>query len=572
MHFLRNIRFWKKLVLINVPCLLLISVLIGGLSFQRAEQAAQESARYNIQDTLNRIDISINQRVRQFNKTVQVVAEQMVWTGALNSGPDTAILSQVSEYFQELFQEVQQIDILRGDELFFSTGCVAQLDQDTVTELYANAERCPGRTLWTDVRDGWILAYSGIQSGTQPDGLLVLWLEPGALGRAVFLKQKITDRQISFLLDRNECLIYSGSSIPEGLTPAVLDVYRSGRQSFQVELNDRRFFCCGQYNGISGWKTFIAIDTQELFPGAESLQRYIVALVSVCILLALVLSIWLSHLITMPLAELTRAMKRVQEDFDLQLENDRQDEIGELTDSFNYMLHRIRTLVNRVYREQLALKSAELEALQAQINPHFLYNSLDSINWMLIDRGDMDISAIVVALGKLMQYSMDSSTPEAPLSEEYRNIRDYMLIQKNRLEDQLDYVLELDPELEDIWVPKLILQPLVENAIKHGVLGAEHCCTVKVATSCRDGKICIKVCDDGVGMDREALERCRQSLCWRNREQKSIGLSNVARRLWLHYDGQSSMRIESKESEGTEITLLLPFSKKGEEDRGSDNR
>ena len=130
--------------------------------------------------------------------------------------------------------------------------------------------------------------------------------------------------------------------------------------------------------------------------------------------------------IVKPLDQLKDGMRRAQDhDFKLRLENDRTDEIGALTDSFNCMLDRINTLVNQVYQQELAQKNAEIEALQAQINPHFLYNTLDSVNWMLIARGEMDISAVVVALGKLMQYSMDTARAMVSLEEEYRNAVSY---------------------------------------------------------------------------------------------------------------------------------------------------
>ena len=253
-------------------------------------------------------------------------------------------------------------------------------------------------------------------------------------------------------------------------------------------------------------------------------------------------------------------MKQVQSsDFQIHLDNKRTDEIGELTDSFNYMVDHIRTLVNRVYREQLAQKTAEMEALQAQINPHFLYNSLDSINWMLIDRDQMDISNVVVALGKLMQYSMNNRISLVPLLEEYRNAKDYLIIQRNRLEDQLDYELELEEGLEEFCVPKLILQPLIENAIKYGVLESKHRCKVHVNTYRVKDHICIDVIDNGAGMTEEQLKVCRQLLSGNSDGYKNIGIRNVARRLQLHFDEQCEFTVSSTVGQGTTISLQLPI-------------
>ena len=178
---------------------------------------------------------------------------------------------------------------------------------------------------------------------------------------------------------------------------------------------------------------------------------------------------------------------------------------------------------------------------------------------MLIDRGELDISNVVVALGKLMQYSMDSRKSLVPLREEYRNAKDYLIIQRNRLEDQLDYELDLDEGLEEFCVPKLILQPLIENAIKHGVLESLHRCRVVVKT-CRVGdRICITISDNGAGMTEEKLETYRQLLNGTSKEQENIGIRNVARRLQLHFEEQCEFTVTSTVGQGTTISLQLPI-------------
>ncbi len=157
-----------------------------------------------------------------------------------------------------------------------------------------------------------------------------------------------------------------------------------------LDLGGTSYYVCSQYNGLNGWVTFTMIPESKLFPEAGSLRQYIVALVSISISIAALCLLILSIAITKPLERLKNGMKVVQdENFELQLENDRQDEIGELTETFNYMVNRINILIKQVYQEKIAQKVAEMEALQAQINPHFLYNTLDSINWMLIDKGEI---------------------------------------------------------------------------------------------------------------------------------------------------------------------------------------
>lgn len=572
MRFFNNIVFWKKLVMISLIPLLIISIVIGMLSYNRASLAAQDSSKNNIIDAINRIDITITLRTRQMDNTIEIIANSLDLSDIAADGHGIEDLSEFCTNMTEPFQEITSLNVLLGDDCVYSTLGERTPDPALVEKLYALAVQHPDKSIWSEASGRLFQEYQSpgsltilVSRGLKNEagdivGVLVLEINANSFGSIILNKQKINENQINFLVDGNRNVVYCENALPEGFVEAALEQYQQGKRMFPFQLDGNTYFCCSQYNGMVGWITFICIEWHALFPGSDTLRNYIALLVLVCILVACVLLMILSQMITKPLQTLNEAMKQVQNtNFEIRLENDRTDEIGELTDSFNYMVDQIRTLVNRVYKEQLAQKSAEMEALQAQINPHFLYNSLDSINWMLIDRGEMDISNVVVALGKLMQYSMDSRTSLVPLREEYRNAKDYLIVQRNRLEDQLDYELELEEGLEEFCVPKLILQPLIENAIKHGVLESLHRCKVVVKTHRVHNQICITVSDNGAGMTEEKLEACRQLLNGTSREQENIGTRNVARRLQLHFNEQCEFKVTSKVGEGTSISLQLPI-------------
>lgn len=572
MRFFNNMVFWKKLVMISLIPLLIISIVIGVLSYNRASLAAQDSSKNNINDAINRIDMTITLRTRQLDNTVEIIASSLELSDITADDRKIEELSEFCTKMTEPFQEITSLSVLLGGECIYSTLGERTPDPELVEKLYIPAARHPEKAIWSDASGRLFEEYQGAGSSTvlvshglkneagDVVGLLVLEINANSFGNIILNKQKINENQINFLVDGGRNVVYCENALPEGFVDEAMQLYQQGKRVFTFEFGDDTYFCCAQYNGMVGWITFICIEWHALFPGSSTLRNYIAILVIICFFVACGLLMVLSQMITRPLQTLNEAMKQVQDtNFEIRLENDRSDEIGELTGSFNYMVDQIRTLVNRVYREQLAQKNAEMEALQAQINPHFLYNSLDSINWMLIDRGELDISKVVVALGKLMQYSMDSRTSLVPLREEYRNAKDYLIIQRNRLEDQLDYELELEEGLEEFHVPKLILQPLIENAIKHGVLESLHRCRVAVKT-CRVGdQICITVSDNGAGMTEEKLEICRQLLNGTSREQENIGTRNVARRLQLHFNEQCEFKVTSKVGEGTSISLRLPI-------------
>ena len=147
----------------------------------------------------------------------------------------------------------------------------------------------------------------------------------------------------------------------------------------------------------------------------------------------------MSLAITAPVKKLIEAMREVQQgNFDYRIDNKRSDEMGRLMETFNYMVFKIDMLIKEVYQEKLAQKNAELEALQSQINPHFLYNTLDTINWMLLEKKEYEISGIVVSLGEMMKYAISRSSRTVALREEIRHVSNYLLIQKERMEDKLE--------------------------------------------------------------------------------------------------------------------------------------
>lgn len=574
MLFFKRIKFWQKLMLMGVIPLALLGLVIGTLSFIKADTVVKQSGKRILSDTVNRIDISINMRTRLINSAVQSIVSgapmQELLASGEAGGPDTGALAQSCASALSPFAEITDVNVLLGDVLVYTAVPGKTLHKERARAFCEAAALHPGKVNWSDLTSGLcedagdaqpqkLLIYTALTGTDGPAGLLALEMDPRTAGSAILTKQKMLDHQTTFITDRQGRVIYSDNAVRPEQLGSVLACYQSGRRSFSMEAEGETYACASQYNGLTSWVTFTMIEEDRMFPEAGSLKRYIYVLVSVSVLLASAFFLILSLAITKPLAELNNGMKQAQnKNFALQLQNDRADEIGELTDSFNFMVDRIRILVHQVYQEKLAQKSAEIEALQAQINPHFLYNTLDSINWMLIDRDEMDISSIVVALGKLMQYSMDTKASLVPLSEEYRNIRDYLLIQKYRLEDRLEFDLALEAGLESFLVPKLILQPLVENAIDHGIVTSGGKGRVDIRTYGRDERICITVRDNGAGMSASQLAQYRRLLQNDPGEQVSIGIKNVARRLQLHFNDHCTFEVESREGEGTAITLSIP--------------
>ena len=579
MHFFKNLSFWKKLLIMGAVPIALLGVVIGVLSYQKADSVVRQSEKRVLSDTINRIDVSLNSKVRQINSLMQTVvgSEEVAALTRLSesSGPELVGTAELSMLCQNLFgpfSEISDVNILIGDQAVYSSRAEsAAISPATLEQLYARASEFPSKAIWSDLTTGLyapesettngLLIYAGLPNSVgETIGLVVVEINPRTFGSAILTKQKILGYQTTFITDRQGAIIYGDNAVRDDWRSLIRARYKAGERKSVIELGDSMYYVCSQYNGLTGWVTFTMIPDNKLFPEAGLLKQYTVMLVTISIVLASIFLLILALAITKPLARLKNGMKQVQDkNFDLQLENDRRDEIGELTDTFNYMVNRIHILVNQVYQEKIAQKTAEIEALQAQINPHFLYNTLDTINWMLIGRDEMEVSAIVVALGKLMQYSMDTATSKVSLLEECRNVKDYLLIQKFRLEDRLEFTLNLDPTLESFKVPKLILQPLIENAIDHGIHNSGRAGILRINAIRAGSRAYITVSDNGRGMTPDELYQFKRLLRNDSIGYKNIGVRNVARRLQLHFNDRCEFLVDNTLGGGLSITIVLPL-------------
>lgn len=260
-----------------------------------------------------------------------------------------------------------------------------------------------------------------------------------------------------------------------------------------------------------------------------------------------------------PINQLVAAMKRFKGEkdlHDLQLLQEpvgqvvRNDEIGELYQSFQTLITEIQDLVIKDYRSKILAHEMEYKFLQAQLDPHFLFNTLNTINWMAINKGDFEISEMVTALSVLFRKKIDNDSRFEKLSEELELINAYIKIQSVRYKSRLDFVKEVDDKLLNAEIPQLIIQPLIENSLKYGVEKVKRPVTVKLLVKQVDGQLLIQVCDNGPGFSQQTGAR---------KESTGLGIANIRSRLEILYGGQAHFEIASVPDERTTITMIMPM-------------
>ncbi|WP_249900781.1 histidine kinase [Paenibacillus sp. PK3_47] len=319
---------------------------------------------------------------------------------------------------------------------------------------------------------------------------------------------------------------------------------------------------------VSRLKLISVFETKSIISDANKVSQLGLLIIFGVLLVALVLVYTISLLTTNRLLRLSRQLNQVAlGNLNIVSRIDGTDEIGQLSRQFNYMVTSINQLINQVVESneknsklEIAQREIKLKMMASQIHPHFLFNALESIRMNAHLKGEKELANIVRLLGKLMRKNLEVGRERAPMKEEIEMIRSYLEIQKFRYEDRLMYEIEFEPKAAEFMIPPLIIQPLVENSVVHGLENKEGTVNVKVKVTLNDEEILVSVTDDGIGMTAGRLTEILELITKPEEEPGSrIGLRNVHQRLVLYYGEQHGLKIVSTDGQGTEISFSIPF-------------
>lgn len=323
----------------------------------------------------------------------------------------------------------------------------------------------------------------------------------------------------------------------------------------------------------NGWYMVLAIPRDYYMRDITKLKNVIIPITLTTAFLTAMLSILVSRGITRPIRFLSGAMENFgQGNFDINCQVDSEDEIGRLSHTFNQMVMDMNSLVNTVYEQKVMKQEAQMKSLQMQINPHFLYNTLDTINWMARIRHVDEIGDMVAALSNMMRYSLEKKS-FVRLGEEVKSLKDYIAIQNYRYRDKMVAEIEIDESLMSLYIPRLLIQPILENAIVHGIeekLDKGH---ILVAARREDEDLYIQIMDDGVGMTEETMSHIlREDYSMKKSGHTSIGVVNVNRRIQMIYGKDYGLLVQSVLGAGTKITIHIPAREEEQEEVKKDEK
>ena len=310
--------------------------------------------------------------------------------------------------------------------------------------------------------------------------------------------------------------------------------------------------------GYTGWKIISVTPTKELDLGMNRTRMFTLIILTIMISLVLLGNMYISFAVTDPLRRLDDSVRKLE-----QSNYDKDNiyiggsyEIRHLGRTINSMVRQMRKLMDDMVKEQRDKRRSELDALQSQINPHFLYNTLDSVVWMVESERYKDAITMVTSLAALFRISLSKGNNIITIHDEIVHATNYLNIQKVRYKNKFTSGIEVDPAIEECCTIKLIIQPLIENAIYYGALDEDS--TIMVKGYEKDGDIYIEVADNGMGMPPETLENLLKEKGRTRGKGSGIGLWNVDQRIRLYFKGNYGLEIESELDEGTTVRIHLP--------------
>lgn len=560
LHWVNGIKLRYKLAIIYSLFCFLPVMLLFWLSFLQMRSIIGDKEKMNLQSYLQQSVSSMDRTLDGYNSLSDYIAFDRTLAEVFSMEYGTPY-----EQYEQLTQKVdpilrsssyfhggmQRITIYTDNGMVKHDTTVAPVSEIEETDWYQKTLEHPGINWFVNYQEKTLFSARKLAFSGAREGVNILYMDvdyqklftPYAETLISECGLYITDQEGKLVFEESR---FSGKNQNYDLTYSeFLEQRDRGSTDYTI--------LCEQSN-TTGWTVWLY---QPVGLAGEAMRPIVVmagVTILICIFAAVLAYFITSGMVSGRIERLTRLMQEVQEgSMDMQVGSDDRDEIGMLYRGFGSMMKRIRTLINEVYLGKITQKEAELKALQAQINPHFLYNTLSLINWKALAAGEEDISRMTLAMSTFYRTALNRGRNVLQVEAELSNTRAYLEIQSMLHDGDFDYEIEVQPEILQCESLNLILQPLVENAIHHGI---EEKTDGRGKISVRGWKeencVWFMVEDNGIGMEQEVADKILTM------ESKGYGVRNVDERIRLCYGEKYAMKVESVVGKGTKMTIHFP--------------
>ena len=570
----------SNIVVALIP-FLIFSIVSGFVFLDHAQKTAEEHSVQLIHQVSNSMDVYVETIEKMVNYIQLELQDTPFFTmeseGASGWDSETAYIRSVLENVANSHREVAGIFIATKEDLYVSTG-MSRISRDPFQNerWYREASENPeeiqlisvvtGRNIVTNRSYSIDDVFSLAKAVQDPEtgevlGVILLDIRHDIIQSSIN-GVTIGEKGFVFVMDQEDNIVYTPVN---GIVYRVNPKWVKAMEPMSVQIQGGSYQIRSELSPYTGWRTVGVFSMDEVMSSVNTIVYILFTCVIISLVLVVIVSFKFSRTLTNPIFKLKRLMKQAESgDLTVRFNFQHNDEIGELGQSFNHMIARIDQLIQMVYVEQENKRTAEMKSLQEQIKPHFLYNTLDTISWMARDYDAEDIVRLVDALTNMFRIGLSHGKDIITVKEEITHVSNYLYIQKIRYKDKLNYVIHVDESLYAVEVPKLILQPLVENAIYHGVKAKRGGGTITITGVPEGENLVFTVQDNGAGMPQEKVEELNRRMSERSvlDEQKSFGLFYIRERIQLCYGTGYGVHVESALGEGTRVTITLPLYQK----------
>jgi len=597
-NIFRNLKYRTKIIMLCVFILLINSGIVGKLYYNYASKDTLSNFYQSSEDISNQMNQHMSERFRDITKRVFTLSNNNSFYIPLNiylSDPNSANYAKLLGIMADTINDLRSMDdyihsifVYAADNDFNDFTRIQRHDFSfSESYMYEYFEENPEDTIaWFPGvtspifmgNDEVIPVVYKFRLGRE-NLYIVVSLSQTAM--VDYLKDTYSSYDKIFIVDKegNNIVNFTQEEAEVLSMLGEEDLLEEKSVCKEVDYKGEKYI--GTYTVIkaNGWQIYKMKSEESLLGNLRSLRTYMMGVIIVSVMISIIASMLFAHSITTPLAQLVTIMdKAINHEFHVQFPYPYEDEVGNLAKSFNYMVKEIDHLITELNINIEALKEekenvrivqagkrkAELKALQAQINPHFLYNTLNAITWQAVDQGASDISVMSNSLGKFFRIALSKGSEIITIGEELEHITSYLAIQEIRYKSKMVYRIEVEDDIRELYIIKLVLQPLVENAIYHGIKlketpGFIHITVHRLAGKDMGPVIKICVADNGPGIEDEKLNQINNNLKSGIIDRESgYGIYNVNERLRLYYGQAFGLTYESKYGEGTRAVMIIP--------------
>jgi two-component system sensor histidine kinase YesM len=553
--------------------IVLTAIVISVSSYQLSSIAARRTAQEYTTELIKQLNLNIQTYITNMEDISMLVMNNRNVREYLTS-QNGMNAEEISDFLQSISvsrEDISSISLFGEEGRWVSDRNAAQLNPNITVKMmpwYQDAASADGEIVISSSQVQpifqeypWVVSLSReIRSpgGEQTLGILLVDMNFNVLND-IFDQIDLGKRGYVFIIDNHGNIVYHPqqqliySNLKEERINEVLKdrsgsfITDEGGQSRMYSIQDTGF----------GWKIVGVSYLNELVSNKRDMQISFLALGIISLILALGVSFFLSRKLARPINQLQEHMKEVEKgNFDIQVPVDSTREIGRLARTFNIMVLRIKELMSQVVKEQEFKRKSEISVLQAQINPHFLYNTLDSIVWMAEAKKSEEVVLMTSALARLFRSSISKGRELVSIQTEVEHITNYLTIQQMRYRDKLEFQIDVDSEILHCLTLKILLQPLVENAIYHGIKNKSGIGVITIRGHQDQDEVIFHVIDNGVGMDEATIVRILSNQA--SSESRGMGVANVNERIQLIFGNAFGLRYESELDVGTSVIIRIP--------------